>query len=113
MSKLIVFYCGFSIKSDLRIYNSQEDERKLSEFHTIFKIENRLYPCESDMPLYKYRLTWNYVYSPFKHLFHWHCIDNLIGLINLIIPRLIDWLIMFNYVLISPVGMYSTRGSAG
>ena len=27
------------------------------------------YRCESDIPLYKWKVTWNYAYSPFK--FHW------------------------------------------
>ena len=64
----------------------------------------------------KSKLLWNINYAvPSNTCFTdrlLRCIDNLIGFINLISPKLIDWLIMFNYVLISPLGMLSTRGSA-
>ena len=47
--------------------------------HLIFRVSTKSlikqkfkeYRCKMDMPLYKWKLTWNYTYSPFKiHIYH-------------------------------------------
>ena len=48
-------------------------------YETLIKQRFKGYCCKSDMPLYKWKVTWNYAYSPFNVLsFEWVCLRTVV-----------------------------------
>ena len=46
-------------------------EKNWAKFYYYMKINFYGYCFKSDMPLYKWRVTWKYAYSPFKIFLPW------------------------------------------